>query len=322
MVNTTDQTQNEIIPEDISIETLHVLNAIKTSFSHKIAEESKDLIYEKTCRNIDFYESTNDSKKVKRIKKFLQLSSIAIACLLVFIPLSFIIYTKGYNSASSEIADEFIELRVPQGATSSITLSDSTLVILNGGSRLIYPTRFKKERKVTLVGEAFFDVTKNKDKPFFVHTPNLTAKVLGTQFNFKAYEKENKTILTLKKGSIYAIPAENAAIEGLILKPSQQIIVDNYTKEMMRRNVSVQDFISWKDGIITFRDNTLDEIRILLERQFNIPILITTEDIRKERYSAQFKHGENLRQILDKLSHKRGWKYKFENEQIKISSIK
>lgn len=319
-MNTKNKNQKDIVSEDISIETLHVLNAIKTSFSPEMAKESKELIFEKIGRTIDFHNSEKDSIKRKRIKKLLQVLTIAAVCILLLVPFSFIIYTKGYNSGYAKIDDTLVELKVPQGAISSITLPDSTKVILNGGSKLIYPTRFDKERKVTLIGEAFFDVTQNEEKPFFVYSCNLTAKVLGTQFNLKAYGGEHKTVLTLKSGSVYAIPEDSSVEEGLILKPSQQVVVDRYTKEMTRRNVIVQDFIAWKDGVIVFRDNTLEEIGMFLEKQFSIPIQITSTGLKKERYSAQFKHGENVYQILNKLSYKRGWKYEFDNGKIKIIS--
>lgn len=305
--------------EDIPIEALRILNAVKPPSSGNLAEESKEFVYKALCKRINRWESGQNPIRVKLRQVLPFLLPVASALALLVIPLSFISYNRGYETARLKLADAVIEFTVPRGGVSTITLADCTKVVLNGGSTLIYPACFGKERTVTLSGEAFFDVSKSKKQPFVVHARNLTAKVLGTQFNFRAYDDDNTTILTLAEGSLFATPPNGSEEEGLYLKPSQQIIVDNTTNEMTRRNVDAEVFISWKNGILTFRDSPLGEIVILLEKHFNVSIRITTESLKSERYSAQFKHGETIYQLLDKLSHKRSWGYELMNGQLIIS---
>ena len=310
-MDSVNNSEDKLTLEDISVEVLRVLNAIKPHQADDLVEENKEVIFTKVSKRIDGASAPTREVTLNssRNKVLLYTLSIASAIALLFIPLSQVIYTKGFNSATALLAEVPVELNVPMGTISRVTLPDGTHAVLNGGSKLIYPTLFGAERKVTLVGEGFFDVAKDENKPFYVQTNNLTAKVLGTRFGFTAYAGDSHTTLTLEEGSVYAIPSGNAPTDGVILEPSQQIVVDNTTKELTRRNVNVDEYISWKDGILIFRDMTLGEIATVLERRFNTKIRIATDELKHERYSAQFKYGENLDQVLDKLSFKRMWKY-------------
>ncbi len=95
------------------------------------------------------------------------------------------------------------QLIIPYGNQSRLVLSDNTVVWLNAGSRLVYPSRFEdKTREVLLFGEAFFEVSKDEKKPFIVKTSDLQIKVLGTQFNISAYTEDKVIQTVLKEGSV------------------------------------------------------------------------------------------------------------------------
>ena len=207
----------------------------------------------------------------------------------------------------------------PLGVTTKITLPDGTVVTLNGGSKLTYPTLFAgKERCVSLSGEGFFEVAKDAEHPFLVNADNLSVKVLGTKFGFKSYKDDNQTIVTLKEGLVKAMPSNKEAVNGIVLRPNQQLVLDNRTGEFQCRNVNTAEYLSWKEGVLYFRDTTLDEIAKILERKFNVKILIASESLKNDRYFAHFGYNENLEQILTLLSHKRFWKYEKKNGTIEI----
>ena len=129
--------------------------------------------------------------------------------------LSYLIDSAGYKTAQEEN-----QLIVPRGGEYRITLSDGTRVWLNAASVLTFPPVFAgNERKVRLVGEAFFEVTPDTARPFIVATARMDIKVLGTSFNVSVYEDEETVHTTLVKGSVEVQPVQQ---EAIMLKPGEQ----------------------------------------------------------------------------------------------------
>lgn len=306
------------IAEEFTIQVQNVLNAMKHPGTSQSMQESKEVIYSKVEQKIN----TDTFALPSRRKQLIRYISIASVIALLIASISTLTYFSGYYSATKELVQTNVEVQVPFGMISHMTLPDGTGVTLNGGSKLVYPASFAGERHVSLSGEGFFEVAKDLENPFFVHSENLLVKVLGTRFGFKAYKEDKQTILTLQSGSVSAFPSGNKSENGILLEPNQQIVLDNETKEFQRKNVIADEYITWKDGILTFRELTIEDISIILERRFGIKINIVSEKIKEEQYTAQFKHGEGLEEILDKLSYKRSWKYKKRNCKIEIESSK
>ncbi|MDH6306257.1 transmembrane sensor [Parabacteroides sp. PF5-5] len=304
--------------EDISVEAQHILNALKHPDTSRQMEESREPIYNKINNKIE----ADTFRLPFRHRRFIRYFSIASAIALLIVSVSTFTYFFGYNSAVDGLGQEYVEVVAPLGTISHITLPDETKVSLNGGSRLTYPVTFAGERHVTLSGEGVFDVTKDEKKPFFVHSDNMLVKVLGTCFGLKAYSEDKQTIVTLASGSVNVYPLGNKSPNGIFMKPNQQIILDNKTKEIQHKNVIADDYITWKDGILTFREQTIEEIAITLERHFGMKVIILSEKIRDEKYSAQFKHGETLDEVLHKLSYKRNWKFEKCHGKIYIENRK
>jgi hypothetical protein len=163
-------------------------------------------------------------------------------------------------------------LVIPYGNRSKINLSDGTTVWLNAGSRLIYPSKFvDKTREIYLVGEAFFDVAENDEKPFIVKTSNLSVKVLGTQFNISAYPEDNSIQTVLTKGSVEILKADAELFEkGVFLKPGQMAYWNKKSNETKILNVDVNHYTLWTEGIFSFSNTDLNRIVKKLERYYNI----------------------------------------------------
>ncbi len=307
---------NDDATGDIIIRAQEILHAVKHPDTSLQMEESRKTVWDKISSKTeaDLLES---SFKGHRIYRYLSIASVVA---ILIISVSSLTYFGGYHSATRHFSETHVEVNVPAGTTSRLTLSDGTEVVLNGGSKLTYPASFTNERHISLRGEGFFDVAKDLHKPFFVHSENLSVKVLGTRFGFKAYTDDTQTVVTLEEGSVNAIVPGEDAQNNITLLPHQQIIVDNLTKKFEQRNVTAYDYISWKDGILTFRNLTMQEISTLLERYFGRKINIMSEDLKKEQYTAQFKHAESLEEILEKLSYRREWKYKKHSDRIEITT--
>jgi ferric-dicitrate binding protein FerR (iron transport regulator) len=292
--------------------------------------------------------------RTRKSKPLLRYMPVAAAILAIFITGATFIYFLGYRSGVNDIVYTEIETFVPYGTIAKLTLSDGTKVVLNGGSTLIHPASFTgKYRQVNLSGEGFFDVAKNEHIPFIVHSTKLSVKVLGTRFSMKAYEEDRHTTLTLETGKVSALPVEYKEEiiilesdqqliydnktkelqrknvdardfmnwkEGILLEPAQQLILNNETGEINRRKVDTDDYTVWKNGILVFRNQTIGEIAFILERRFNQKIRIMSDTIRNESYGGRFKDGESVEDILRILSEKRDWKFSKRDGIIEITN--
>jgi transmembrane sensor len=193
-----------------------------------------------------------------------------------------------------------VEILAEYGETKHVTLPDQTEVWLNAGSSLRYPEEFEsKMRSVSLKGEAFFSVTKNKSKPFLVEAKNLTVKVLGTKFNLKAYTNEHLTVATLQEGKI-EVQDGNQQKQQLV--SNEQLVYNGKTSTLKVIKINPEDIPDWKSGKLRFAEATLGEILITLERHFNISFNIDESiDLGTERYTIKFEREETAEQILDVL---------------------
>lgn len=166
------------------------------------------------------------------------------------------------------------QLVIPYGNQSRVVLSDNTVVWLNSGSRLIYPSHFNgKTREVMLYGEAFFEVSRNPEKPFIVKTSELDVKVLGTQFNVSAYAEDNTIQTVLREGSV-ALRRKNAGLfdKDVVLKPNQLASFDKMSNNTKINEVDVSRYILWTKGMISFDETDIVRVIKKLERFYNISI--------------------------------------------------
>lgn len=198
------------------------------------------------------------------------------------------------------------------GARSKFQLSDGTSVILNSGSKLIFPIEFKGDsRKVELVGEAFFEVTPDAKKPFIVKTSAINVKVLGTAFNLQAFPESNEIVTTLVHGKV-VLERESSgnSIQLAELKPSDRAVFKTDQKVI---NISSEEdldkFISWKDGKLVFYNDSIQEVAKKLENWYNVMVKVSNAELKHFRFTATFK-DEPIEQVLDLMCKSSTIKYK------------
>lgn len=164
------------------------------------------------------------------------------------------------------------QLIIPYGKTSEVTLPDGTKVLLNAGSRLIYPEIFEgNTREVFLMGEAFFDVTHDRQHPFVVQTDDYRVKVLGTKFNISAYPTDNIFETVLAEGKVSMEKNDAGLFDKTIdLEPGQLASFDRSTKETSISNIDTDNYILWTEGLLKFESTDLSRITKRLERFYNI----------------------------------------------------
>ncbi|WP_126974501.1 FecR family protein [Gynurincola endophyticus] len=184
-----------------------------------------------------------------------------------------------YNVAGdASDATSFNTITTPKGRQFNLVLADGTKVWLNAGSSLKYPTVFKgNERRVTVSGEAYFEVAHNKALPFFVNVENKAeVKVLGTHFNINAYTDEKSINTTLLEGAVLVKKYKSGKIDnnaGVVLKPGTQAQITEKETIRVVSDVETEQIVAWKNGIFNFDDIGLEDVMRQLERWYNIEVV-------------------------------------------------
>lgn len=207
----------------------------------------------------------------------------------------------------------YAEVTAATGSVIRYELPDHSVVWLNAGSTLRYPTVFKKDnRNVELKGEAYFEVQADKERPFYVNTSNgLSVYVYGTKFNVAAYEKDDYIETVLEKGKVNVI---TPARETIALAPGEQLLYDKQSQKSKKEKVDVYGKVAWKDGKLIFRNASLEDICKRLERHFNVDIQFNNRSGKEYKYRATFRN-ETLSQILDYLAKSADLKWKIQDSE-------
>ncbi|MCT4616142.1 MAG: FecR domain-containing protein [Marinifilaceae bacterium] len=202
-------------------------------------------------------------------------------------------------SASQKTKYSNHSLYVPKGGEYSLKLSDGTKVWLNSDSELKYPTQFDDSiREIYLKGEAYFEVEKDKQRPFIVNSSDLKIKVLGTSFNISSYLTDKSQDITLVEGSVMVVLNEKSEI----LKPGQQAKVNRSDNKISLKDVDVYYYTSWRDGIYNFSDIRLDELIVKLSRWYDVEFQFVNQNQRSKRLNGAVKREKELSFILEMIS--------------------
>ena len=199
------------------------------------------------------------------------------------------------------------QLVIPYGNQSRIILSDNTVVWLNAGSRLVYPSKFEgKTREVLLFGEGYFEVSKNPAKPFIVKTSNIDIRVLGTKFNISTYEEDNQIQTVLKEGSV-SVRRKGAGIfeKDIVMTPNQMVSLDKITGNTKINEVDPNNYTLWTRGLISFEEIDFARVIKKIERFYNISVKFSDSQKEIIRISGKLdlKHGrKEVMEYLEKVS--------------------
>lgn len=202
------------------------------------------------------------------------------------------------NSAnSSKRLSEFNQLIVPNGKRSTLILEDGTKLWVNAGSRIVYPVTFAdKKREIYVNGEVFLEVTPDKKRPFIVKTKEMDVQVLGTSFNVMAYETDESSSVVLVTG---AVQVDTKDDEDFRLEPNRMFSYNQGECDI--KEVNVNDYILWKDGLYTYRSEHLSVILDRLSRYYGKKISYKS-DVADLKCSGKLDMQEDLEVVLDGLS--------------------
>ncbi len=196
------------------------------------------------------------------------------------------------------------QLVMPYGSSSKIVLSDSSVVWLNAGSRLIYPSKFTgKNREVVLFGEAYFHIASDINKPFIVQTSALEIRALGTEFNVSAYPEDNIIQTVLKKGSVAIRRIDDTKNENeILLSPNELASFDRTTKQSRIVVVNTDLYTLWTDGLLCFENRDLNRVIKSLERYYNINIQFENPLLGMVKISGKLDLKQNREEVFEYLT--------------------
>lgn len=223
------------------------------------------------------------------------------------------LYYRESEELQPDEKEELHVLRVPRGGEYTLVLADGTTVYLNAESELRYPKQFKGEnRKVILVGEAYFDVYHNEQQPFLVEAGGMEVRVLGTSFGVRAYPEEENVLTTLVQGKV------NVEADGRVvrLQPGEQADYDKADKLLTTAKVDVNLFVGWKDGRLIFDNAPLEVILSELGRWYSFDVFYANENLKQIPYSLNVRKDEHISGVLKLIERTRKVKFEINNQTI------
>ncbi len=216
----------------------------------------------------------------------------------------------------------FNSIIVPYGKRSFITLSDGSKVWMNSGSKLTYLANFKEDkREVYLEGEAIFEVTHNKERPFYVVTKDNRVEVLGTVFNVSNYSDDDFTETTLKSGSVEIKYASNSLFgtSTTRITPGTMASYNRSTKEIHKKTVNVDEYMSWRDGFFIFHSESLTNILRKVSRYYNVKITVNETALKELKFSGSLDLRDTIEEVMELLKETSKFNYQKIDNQIIIN---
>ncbi len=259
----------------------------------------------------------NATKKTRKDHSTLfYLSRVAAAVILIVSVSALSIYfanqTKVFDS------NNWVQVSTDVGQRSQLTLPDGSHVWLNVDTDIKYSAG-KKSRKVRLSGEAYFEVEHASDYPFIVETGNGKIEVLGTKFNVAHYKNSEITEASLLSGKItMKLPAGNKELE---IKPGERITYNIKKKSYTKESVDVLKDISWKQGVLVFKNELFSEMIFKLEKYYGVNVNYNKADFKDIHYTGTI-DNLNINSVFEFINLTIPINYEMNNKQINLSRKK
>lgn len=226
-----------------------------------------------------------------------------------------LIYSIDQNPILSD-GLSFHTITTPKGGQYQVILPDGTAIWLNAATTIRFPARFTgNERLVSLTGEAYFEVAKNKRMPFKVSTDQQVIEVLGTHFNINSYTDESNIKTTLLEGSVKVIAkvkSPAATSRMVVLKPGQQTVVG---ADFKVRKADLEEVMAWKDNRFAFNSLPLEDIMRQLSRWYDVEV-VYKGDISAKTFTGSISRYANVSQVLNMLELTTRVHFKIEERRI------
>ena len=230
--------------------------------------------------------------------------------------------TGGLRFEDREGAEEEIgksSVIVPEKGEYFVILSDGTKVWINSDSELEFPNRFGEDiREVKLKGEAYFEVTSDSRKPFYVLAGETKVHVLGPAFNVSAYREDRQTEVALLRGKV----SFDVKDKVYVLVPGEIATLNRESGETIVRKGDVAAIVDWKAGRFNFEDMSLEELTVKLSRWYGVTFVFSDEAVKKLRFSGAMTKYRTLDYVLDMISKTTDVTFSLKENRVTVSSKK
>jgi len=210
----------------------------------------------------------------------------------------------------------YTQNKTTAGERKTIRLADGSKIFMNSASKIRYPESFTgNTREIYLEGQAYFEVSHDKTKPFVVHAGELTVQVLGTTFDVRNYTGDVDAAVTVATGKVAV--KTNSVKEFWMLTPGQQLAYDHTSGKSVKEQVLASEYIGWKGGALVFKNTPLSQISKQLERAYGVTIHIKTPALENRKLSLRI-NGENIGKVIEMLSTAGEFKYFIKGRTITL----
>jgi len=250
-------------------------------------------------------QSSLENKKEVGMSLWMVSTAVAVFLLLLVSGLYWV-----HLQEERKLFGQYHTLQVPAGQRINLILADNTNVWLNANSIFRYPTAFaKKERTVYLEGEAYFEVSKNKEKPFIVKTNEGDINVTGTSFNVKVRSEHQIFETSLFEGSVDIYDNHRKKVS---LKPNQRSVFEN--GQLVVSQITDYDQFLWRKGLIAFNNKSLEDILGTLSAYFDVQIRIEAQSLPEHTYTGKFRQSDGIDYALRVLQKSIRFSYEKDDE--------
>ncbi len=250
-------------------------------------------------------------KRTEPVSFFKQLIPIVRKYAAIWL-LPLFIYTSWVSYQYFSTPKEYLTLATSRGEQTNVILPDGSSAWLNVDTRITYSTSYgKKERELTVSGEAYFKVKKNEAIPFIVHIRNMDVKALGTAFNVKGYEDDLMVQTSLVEGKVdVQIKNLKGGSEKRILSPGQTLAFNKNTDSAQMKVSNKETVKAWTDKQLIFENTPFDEVIKCTERWFNVKIIYEPARFKNDYLTLRLKKGESVERLFEIIDETIGIQYK------------
>ncbi|HEY9262902.1 FecR family protein [Chitinophaga sp.] len=256
-----------------------------------------------------------NGRVVPLYRRWLYGAAAAIILLLLSFPLYRWLLKR--NTVATAPAMAWQNIVTPSGKMTKLTLADGSQVWLNANSSMRYPVAFSAtNREIWLTdGEAFFDVSPDKQRPFIVHTDKLNVQVLGTSFNIRAYAQLDKVSIGVATGKVQVV--RDAQPLGILTENKQL----NWNRNTQKASILESDAAqmgNWKEGLIRLDGASFTELAIMIKNVYGYQLSTRNKVVQQASFTATFKNTNKIEDVMKMICRTQQVKYQRQDSTITL----